>query len=266
MTHPQPNALPPWVLFHVPHDATLIPPAVLGQFCLSKAELDAEVLTMTDHHTLDLLVGGAVPADQVVRAPVSRLVVDTERFEDDGQEVMVRFGMGVVYARGSRGQALRRPLEPGEREALLEAYYRPHHQLLTACVDRALAEHGRALVIDAHSFPAAPHACELDQSADRPQICLGTDDYHTPVPLQLAMTAAFRRHGYDVRANAPFTGALVPARHYRQEPRVAALMVEVNRGLYMDEATGAKNDNFSLVATSIQECLETGIEAWQPAG
>jgi len=259
---PNPQPLPPRVLFHVPHDATLIPPAVRGQFPLSDAELDRELLTMTDHHSLDLLAGTSVPPAQVVRAPVSRLVVDPERFEDDAREVMTRFGMGVVYERTSQGLPLRRPLRPGEREALLEAYYRPHHRRLTEAVDLALARHGRALVLDAHSFPAAPLPCEQDPNPDRPQVCLGTDPYHTPAPLRLAMTAAFRRFGYDVRIDAPFAGALVPAAHYRQEPRVAALMVEVNRSLYMDEATGARHDRFSRVAASLQDALRAGLEAW----
>jgi hypothetical protein len=41
-----------------------------------------------------------------------------------------------------------------------------------------------------------------------------------------------------VAVDTPFSGALVPARHYRRDPRVQSVMVEVNRRLYLDEATG----------------------------
>lgn len=49
---------------------------------------------MTDHLT-DVLF--AVPGVTSVRFPVSRLVLDPERFESDDREVMATKGMGVVY-------------------------------------------------------------------------------------------------------------------------------------------------------------------------
>ena len=64
--------LPPWALFHVPHDSTLIPDDVRHQFALSEKDLEEEILLMTDHHTLDLL-GQGVPVEQVIRALRLRL-------------------------------------------------------------------------------------------------------------------------------------------------------------------------------------------------
>ena len=46
--------LPLWVVLHIPHDSTFIPASVPDQFTLSDAELNDEVLKMTDHHTHDL--------------------------------------------------------------------------------------------------------------------------------------------------------------------------------------------------------------------
>ncbi len=48
---------------------------------------------MTDHLTMELFTSG-IPENQVVRAEVSRLVVDVERF-DDPSEVMLERGMGA---------------------------------------------------------------------------------------------------------------------------------------------------------------------------
>ncbi|MGY3572928.1 N-formylglutamate amidohydrolase [Bradyrhizobium sp. USDA 4504] len=53
----------------------------------------------------------------------------------------------------------------------------------------------------------------------------------------------------------PFAGVLVPAKHYRREPRVQAVMNEVNRRLYMDEATGERLPSFGAIRQAISEML-----------
>jgi N-formylglutamate deformylase len=114
--------------------------------------------------------------------PVSRLVVDPERFEDPGAERMEAVGMGAVYTKTSHGAPLRDEAEAGrQREALLARYYRPHHAALEAATAAALAAHGRCLIVDCHSFPSRPLPYEFKVSADRwrvvhrPAVCIGTD-------------------------------------------------------------------------------------------
>lgn len=253
-----PRDLPKWVLFHVPHDSTSIPPAERDTFLLNDAELEAELLRMTDHWTLDLFAQG-VPADQIFRAPVSRLVVDVERFDDDSQEVMAVRGMGAIYQRTAHGLALRRVFRTGERESLLNTWYWPHHKRLELAVENALATYGHALVVDAHSFPSSPLPYELDQRTDRPDICIGTDSFHTPQGLEEAFVTAFSRAGFSVSVNSPFSGALVPKRHYGQDMRVASVMIEIKRGLYMNEISGTRLDHFTSVASAMNSCVDRAV-------
>ena len=244
-------AYPKPVLLHIPHDSPRLPPALRGQFLLDAAALRTEQVRMTDHRTLELFARG-VPAAQVVAARVSRLVVDVERFADDALEPMARHGLGVVYQRTAAGAPLRRPLAPEEREALLAEHYHPHHQRLRAAVDAALAAHGRCLIVDGRSFPALPLPFEADQSPDRPDICIGTDPFHTPEPVAAAVLQAFGAAGFTLARDRPFAGALVPLAHYRQDPRVLSVMVEVNRRLYLDEATGLALAGFEGFARRIR--------------
>jgi N-formylglutamate amidohydrolase len=134
----------PPVVVHLPHASTQIPPNVRPRIRLREEELDSELLRMTDLHTDDLF---AMPASiaTTVAFPVSRLVVDPERFEDDEQEPMAERGMGVIYTRTSGLQTLREDLTPGEREALLARYYRPHHEKFTAAAAGAIEALGAAL-------------------------------------------------------------------------------------------------------------------------
>jgi N-formylglutamate amidohydrolase len=246
----------PAVAVHIPHASTHIPENVRGRFLLSDAELQAEVGRITDHFTDELF---GLPADRAttVRFPVSRLVVDPERFEDDRLEPMSARGMGVIYTRTSLQTPLRDPPGDREREDLLERFYRPHHRDLTAVVDRALERHGSCLVIDGHSFPASPLPYEYDQDPNRPDICIGTDAFHTPDWLRELAREEFRALGYAVQIDRPFAGALVPQRHYRSDPRVRAVMVEINRGLYMTEVPRvARLARFDALRGDLQKVLQ----------
>ena len=228
--------LPPWVVLHIPHNSTLIPANVRDQFTLSDAELNDEIKKMTDHHTQDLF-GPGVNSSQIVAAPVSRLVVDVERFEDDALEPMSGVGMGVVYTRTHDAKTLRRPISQEERGELLNEWYRPHHLRLSNAVENAMKCHGRCLIIDCHSFPQKALPYENSPDAVRRDICIGTDEYHTPNQLADWLVKSIRRSARSVSLNSPFSGSLVPQGYYHLDKRVESVMIEVRRDIYMDEDT-----------------------------
>ena len=171
----------PAVILHVPHSSAVIPVDVRPQLLLEEDDLAGELRLMTDAYTDELFA--LPPAEAVtVRFPVSRLVVDPERFDDPEAESMEAVGMGAVYTKTSQGLRLRDEAEAARAsEALLARYYRPHHAFLEAATAAALAAHGRCLIVDCHSFPSLPLPYELKVSSDRwkvvhrPAVCIGTD-------------------------------------------------------------------------------------------
>lgn len=219
MQAPSDKSPAPRVVVHVPHAATMVPGDVATAFLLTPEELEGELLVLTDRYTDELF---ALPTGvaTTVAFPVSRLVVDPERFVDDDREPMASRGMGVVYTRRSDGRALRHAPSLDERARLLARFYVPHHAALTAAVEAALGGHGSCLVIDAHSFPARALPYEDDQSEDRPEICIGTDPQHTPSRLRGSAVAAFERAGFRVAVDRPFrrrprADGVLRARHTR---------------------------------------------------
>jgi len=260
-SHAETDAAPPVVL-HIPHASTYIPPDVCASLLLTDAELADELLRLTDHFT-DELFGGAVPGATEVVYQVSRLVADPERFEDDAREPAAAQGIGVIYMRGSRGQRLRNALTAQAREEMLERFYRPHHRRLAAAVDRQLARCGRCIVIDCHSFPREPLPTE--RSGARPDICIGTDFLHTPAALRDAALRSFRAEGFRVLVDQPFAGGLLPARHHGRDARVGALMIEVGRWLYMDEACGCRTERFEQLRAALGRCLVSTVSSWMGA-
>ncbi len=247
------------MILHIPHSSRKIPAEVRNQFLLTDAELKRELLAMTDAYTDELFSADLAPGDTTVIFPVSRLVVDPERFADDAAEPMAKRGMAAVYVKTHDGRSLRRVLAPDEKQTLLDTYYTPHHQRLSDAVDRELKATGTALLVDCHSFPSLALPCDMDQSPDRPQICIGTDSFHTPSDVAELLVQHFRAAGLTVELNRPFSGAIVPMKDYHQDARVVSVMIEINRAVYMDESTGAKLPHFkdaqNLVVKAVR-CLK----------
>lgn len=241
-------------ILHIPHASRFIPGEVRPAIVLSDQELEAELLRMTDAYT-DTLYAPPDGRFTAVQFPFSRLVVDPERFPDDAAEPMVSRGMGVIYTHTSQGKRLRNPPTPQGREHYLQSYYWPHHRRLESAVDDALTAHGRACIVDCHSFPARPSPYELHQSPDRPDICIGTDAYHTPRELFDRIMEQFQGYGFSIEVDRPFAGALVPLSRYQKDRRVASIMIEYNRRLYMDETTGARNASFGELTRITHEVL-----------
>ena len=112
------------------------------------------------------------------------------------------------------------------------------------------------MIEDCRSFPSRPIPCDLDQTFDRPDFCLGTDSFHTPQELIQTVVSFLESSNYSVLVDVPYRGTLVPLEFYQREPRVVSIMVEARRDLYMNETSGAKNDGFDETKNVISELLQ----------
>ncbi|MFF1283012.1 N-formylglutamate amidohydrolase [Streptomyces sp. NPDC058299] len=243
------------VLLHVPHSARAVPDDVRGGIVLDDAELERELDHITDAHTAEIAeraaaLAGVRPWRFVNR--LSRLVVDPERFPDEREE-MLAAGMGAVYTRTThRGELRPADTDP---EPLLARYFRPYAEAMTEAVAGRLAATGRAVIIDVHSYPAAPLPYELHGAGPRPPVCLGTDAFHTPPALTEAARRAFAGCG-ESGLDSPFAGTYVPLEFYGTDARVAALMVEIRRDVYMTEPGGPAGPGLDRLATALATLVD----------
>ncbi|MDX3237726.1 N-formylglutamate amidohydrolase [Streptomyces sp. ME03-5709C] len=237
------------VLLHVPHSARTVPGPVRERIVLDDAALAAELDHMTDAYT-DLIAARAAARTGAWQFTnlLSRLVVDPERFPD-GREEMRAVGMGAVYTRTSHGAPLRED-DPRHEQMLLDAYFDPYAAAMTTAVQDRLAATGRAVVIDVHSYPGTPLPYELHGDGPRPDVCLGTDAFHTPAWLLEAAREAFAPHG-EVGLDSPFAGTYVPLKHYGEVREVSALMVEIRRDGYMAEPGGAPGEGLDRLGDAL---------------
>jgi N-formylglutamate amidohydrolase len=209
---------------------------------------------LTDWHTDELFDWLRDHGAHIFSNRLSRLVFDPERFADDAQEPMAKVGQGVVYTKTTTGQPLRE-LAEDDRARRLAELFEPYHAALSGLVGSQLERFGRCTLIDCHSFATVPLPSEADQSAQRPDICIGTDAFHTPAALTSSLEEAFRAEGWRVSRDTPFSGCLVPLAYHRLDRRVASVMIEVRRGLYCDEATGERLPTFAAVHAALRRAI-----------
>lgn len=253
------------LVVHAPHAGTHVP-ALARETLLDSARLRAELNRLTDWYTADLF---QLPGAALCATPVSRLAVDLERYTDDALEPRAAVGQGVIYTHDSQGQRLRPELVPEQRRQWLDHWYRPWHLKLELDVLASLQRHGTCLLVDAHSFPACPLANEDDAGRVRPDICLGTGA-NTPAWLLDHALDWCARQGLSVAVDFPYAGCLVPA-VYAADSRVAAIMVEVNRGLYLEQpdpsaAPALGTDCFRVKAALNALLLKMAGQLWASGG
>ena len=114
---------------------------------------------------------------------------------------------------------------------------------------------GRCTLLDCHSFPTVPLPSELDQAPDRPDICIGRDPLHTPDELAEPLADAFRAEGLSVAVDRPFAGTMVPGAFFGRDTRLRSVMIEVRRGLYMDEATGDRSPDYAAIRALLERAV-----------
>jgi len=234
------------LIIHVPHSARYIPDDIRQGILLDDNNLEAELNEMTDSLTAEMVLHATA---NLAKPPTlfinkfSRLVIDPERFPDD-REIMNQVGMGAVYLKTSDGQALRDP--KFDSTQLISKFFTPYARALSDLVGAKLAEHGRALIIDFHSYRNGQRSNAVNHGQARPPICIGTDSFHTPPGLVDLAQMEFSKFGESV-LNQPYAGTYVPLDFYQKDARVSSIMLENRADLLVDENLnpGPKFDEYS---------------------
>ena len=230
------------MILHIPHSSTNTNGVTFDR------DITHELNIMTDLFTDELF--DHQNAERVV-LNVSRLLCDVERYTDPSLEPMEHYGMGVCYTKTSIGDTLR-AVDDEERNRIIETYYKSHHRRLENVIRSQLSRLETVFIVDCHSFSGTQLKHEED--SNRPDICLGTDDEHTPSELVDELVAYFATNGHTVAINSPFAGTMVPT-VYRGNNDVKSVMLEINRNLYLDEHF-QKSESFDRVKDLIAGALD----------
>lgn len=232
-------------VLHIPHASANIPN--LEGFVLDKVEENINLLT--DWATDKIF---DVDGVEKIVAPFSRLFCDVERFEDE-LEPMANVGRGFFYTNGYDGSELRKPNED-LKNLVHKDYYLKHHELFYDKARERLDKHGVCYIIDCHSFNDNPIVPFIEQPKS-PDICIGTDPFHTPNYLLNYTLNYFTKIGYSVEVNNPYSGCIIPKPYFLKNDKVKGIMIEVNKRLYMN-GTVVENEKVEQLRTVMNTYFE----------
>ncbi len=155
----------------------------------------------------------------------------------------VRAGFGTIarlVASGAEIYAAK--MSWAEAERRIDTLYRPYHRALEGLIEATLRDFGAAFLLDCHSMPSVGGPTDRDRGTPRPDIVLG-DRFGASCEPAVIETAEriLLDLGFSVRRNEPYAGAFTTAHYGRPGERVHALQIELNRRLYMNEATVSRS-------------------------
>ena len=157
----------------------------------------------------------------------------------------VRLGKGLVWKLTDEGLPIYdRLLAVDEVRHRIDSCWRPYHAAVAQAIDAAHARHGYSIHINCHSMPAiaGSHATDFPGLAHA-DFVIGDRDGSTADPaLSQKLCEHLRAQGYSVDYNHPYKGVELVRRHGRPAGHRHSIQVEVNRKLYMDEATLALDE------------------------
>ncbi|HVN35286.1 MAG TPA: N-formylglutamate amidohydrolase [Casimicrobiaceae bacterium] len=148
-------------------------------------------------------------------------------------------GIGLLWRIARDGAPMYdRKLSAAEVERRIDRWYRPYHAALAAELDTLHRRFGAVWHVNCHSMPAVGDAYSDDAGRPRKDFVLGDRDGTTCAPEFTALVArTLEGLGYSVAINDPYKGVEIVRRYGRPGERRHSLQIELNRRLYMDEAT-----------------------------
>jgi N-formylglutamate amidohydrolase len=133
----------------------------------------------------------------------------------------------------------------------IERLYRPFHEALADLLESTRKRFGIAVLIDCHSMPSASMG---QPPGGRPHFVLG-DRFGASCDAKLTRFTrdVLQTAGYEVQVNRPYAGGFITEYYGNPALGVQSLQLEINRALYLDEATLSKTKDFSKLSRTLAE-------------
>jgi N-formylglutamate deformylase len=174
-----------------------------------------------------------------------------------GQNPRISSGLGVIPRVVANGRPIYRGKIPmQEAKDRLRTYWHPYHDALLRLLKAAKLRHGYSVLIDVHSMPhdAVSSPSKL---VTPPEIVIG-DRHGSSASRALVeeVEACFANAGLKTARNTPFAGAFITQHYGRPSANQHAIQIEIDRGIYLNEAQVAPSDRFTETREKLLQAVE----------
>jgi N-formylglutamate deformylase len=174
-----------------------------------------------------------------------------------------RIGKALIWRTLDDGRAIYgRRLRVDEVVSRIERFHAPYHRGLVQLMDAAHARFGQVFHINCHSMPnVGGRMGEGGEGRTRADFVLGDRDGSTCDPAFTRFVhRALTDLGYVVAINDPYKGVEL-VRAFSDPARGRhSLQVEINKRLYMDEATRTKHAGFADLQRNLLRLAEALLD------
>lgn len=232
-------------VFASPHSGTHYPDDMAASPHLDEAGLRSAEDALVDR----LIASGPSQGASMIAATVGRAYLDLNRDPEELDPVLIKgveagaatlrtsAGYGVVPRLSGDGHPLYdRKLSLAEAAGRIDRVHRPYHAALADLMQATQAREGSAVLIDWHSMPS--RVTQTAQGVRGVDVVLG-DRHGTACDPALTrrLKALFESLGWRVALNHPYAGGWTTQVWGRPADGFHAVQIELNRALYLDEAT-----------------------------
>ena len=175
----------------------------------------------------------------------------------------VNLGKGLIWRCTDNGAPLYdRKLTVAEVRSRIATCWKPYHQAVASAIDAAHARHGYSIHINCHSMPAvASEFATGFPGMVHADFVVGDRDGTTADPrLSQRLCELLRSLGYGVEYNHPYKGVELVRRYGDPAGNRHSIQVEVNRRLYMDEATLEPTAGFDKLRADLKAMVTMLLE------
>ena len=243
------------LLISAPHVGTALPDEIAARLTSP-----GHALVDTDWHADRLYPFATSLGASVLRARWSRYVVDVNRDPSGATLYPGARTTGLCATETFEGEPLYEPgAEPDGAEiaARRERYFEPYHAALREELARLRAEHGFALLLDAHSIWSP---LPLLFEGELPHVNVGTNSGAScDRRLVDAVVGVVAPSPYSVVVDGRFKGGYITRHYGNPADRVHALQIEINQTTYL--ADGSRTLWDDAKAARLSHVLRTACEA-----
>jgi N-formylglutamate deformylase len=171
----------------------------------------------------------------------------------------VRLGKGLIWRSTDEGVPLyARQLTVAEVQSRIERCWKPYHAAVAQAIDAAHAAHGYSIHINCHSMPAVASQYATDfPGLVHADFVIGDRDGSTAsAALSQRLVEHLRGAGYDVAYNHPYKGVELVRRYGDPARQRHGIQIEINRKLYMDEATLDLHEGAAALKADLRSMVE----------